>query len=82
LFTIISFIPAAFSPLYCDTCTLATSFTFFEYVFLATVLPYSTIFWIIIRSISKRFPFYRANLLGLLLMFLHTPLMLLMMNNL
>lgn len=82
IFTIISLIPAAFSPLYCETCSLVSTFSYFEYRFLAIALPYSTIFWLSIRSISKRHPFYRANLLILLLIFLHTPLILLMMNSL
>ena len=81
-FSLISLIPAALSPLYCSTCASATLFTFYEYVFMATALPYTTIFWCVVRSLSRRRPFLKLNILVTLYIFVHIPLTLFMINNL
>lgn len=49
---------------------------------MATVLPYTTIFWCVIRSLSKYKPFLKTNILVILYIFIHIPVTLFMINNL
>lgn len=49
---------------------------------MATALPYTTIFWCIVRSLSRRKPFLRTNLLVIMYIFAHIPLTVFMLNNL
>lgn len=81
LFTVASIVPAGFSPLYCSNCN-NSSFTFYEYIFLASSLPYATIFWCVVRSLTKRKPFLRTNMLVIMYIFIHIPLSLFMLNSL
>ena len=74
IFSLISIVPAAFSPTYYHL-------SFYEYIFLACALPYSTIFWCIVRSLSHRRPFLKLNILVVLYIFFHIPVTLFVVNS-
>ena len=79
LFSIISLVPAMFSPLYCHTCS---SFTLMEYIFLSALLPYTTIFYCVVRSLSKRRPFLKIMVLVVMYILIHVPLTFAVLNTL
>jgi hypothetical protein len=82
-FSLISLVPAAISPLYCTNCTVTSvTFTLYQYIFVAIALPYTTIFWCVVRSLSRRRPFLKTNMLVVLYIFIHIPLTLFIINNL
>lgn len=75
VFTLLSLGPAALSPFY-------YSLPFYQYIFLLAVLPYSTVFWCIVRSLSLRRPFLKLNILVILYIFFHIPTTLFVINSL
>ena len=74
VFSIISLIPVCFSPLFYHL-------KFEEYIALSVFLPYSTIFWCIVRSLSQRRPILKINVLVILFIFLHVPVMIFVLNS-
>lgn len=73
--SVISLAPACFSPFY-------YKLSYYQYIFLSTALPYSTIFWCVIRSLSMRRPFLKTKILVLLYIFLHIPVTFFIINSL
>ena len=73
--SLISIVPAYFSSLY-------YSLSFYRYVFLSCCLPYSTIYWAIVRSLSHRRPFLKTNVTVLLYILIHIPVTLYIVNSL
>lgn len=75
-FTLLCLLPAFFSP------TFYSRLSFYQYVFASSALPYSTVFWCIIKSLSPRRPFFHLSILVVLYIFLHVPATFLLINNL
>ena len=74
IFCLISLTPAAFSFLY------SQKFMYYEYLFAMFCIPYTILFWSVIRAISKFKPLFQIRILTILYLFIHIPIMIFVMD--
>jgi len=68
IMAIISLAPAASTILY-----YSSSFDFFTYAYIGLALPFLSIFWSIIKSVSPKKPIFRINSIVILYLTIYIP---------